>query len=345
MANARLDQNSFLIRLALLLGACMVALLVAMPVQAYRAIHVVQPGESLSEIAAYYGVAMADLAAANGIGNSDYIYTGQQLVIPDGSDGYNADLSSERGSGGSDYVTVGRGDSLSLIAALNGMTTNELMQLNGLSNPNHVWIGQQLLVYAGGGGSNEVSSAYPIVATDGSIHVVQRGETLSHVARRYGLSVQQLMIMNGLTNPNHVYSGQQLQVVGGSTPQVDSSNVPPAGSKRIDVNLANQTLTAWYGDTMILNTTISSGTAYAPTVTGRYTIGRKYTSQRMVGLGYDIPDVPWVMYFWDGYAFHGAYWHNNFGTQMSHGCVHLRPSEAEYLFNWADPGTEVYVHW
>lgn len=341
MANARLDQNSFLIRLALLFVACMVALLVAMPVQAYSATHVVQPGESLSEIAVYYGVTMADLAAANGIGNRDYIYTGQQLVIPDGSDGYSSDLSSG-GGGGSDYVTVGRGDSLSLIAALNGMTTSELMQLNGLSNPNHVWIGQQLLVSTGSGAS---SSAYAAVSSDGSIHVVQRGQTLSQIAQRYGLSVQQLMGINGLSNPNHVYVGQELQVVGGSSPAVDSSYAPATGGKRIEVNLANQTLTAWYGDSVALNTTISSGTDYAPTVTGRYAIGSKYAVQRMVGPGYDIPDVPWVMYFWDGYAFHGAYWHNNFGTQMSHGCVHLRPSEAEYLFNWADPGTEVYVHW
>jgi len=319
----------------------MLALLAAIPVQAYATTHVVQPGESLSEIAAYYGVTMSALAAANGIGNSDYIYTGQQLVIPDGSDGYSRDLSSGV-SGGSGYVTVGRGDSLSLIAALNGMTTRELMQLNGLSDPNHVWIGQQLLVSHGSGAS---SSAYETVSSDGSVHVVQRGQTLSQIAQRYGLSMQQLMAINGLSNPNHVYVGQELQVVAESSSVIDSSYAPVAGSKRIEVNLANQTLTAWYGGSVVLNTTISSGTDYTPTVTGRYTISSKYPTQRMVGRGYDIPDVPWVMYFWDGYAFHGAYWHNNFGTPMSHGCVHLRPSEAEYLFNWADSGTEVHVHW
>ena len=341
MANTRLDRNFSFMRLSLLLLTCMVALLGALPVQAYAATHVVQPGESLSEIAAYYGITMSALVAANGIGNTDYIYTGQQLVIPEGSDGYNSDVSDGVSAGGG-YVTVGRGDSLSLIAALNGMTTGELMQLNGLSNPNHVWIGQQLLVSNSGGAS---SSAYEAVSGDGSIHVVQHGQTLSQIAQRYGLSIQQLMAINGLSNPNHVYVGQELQVVGGSSLAIDSSYAPAAGGKRIEVNLANQTLTAWYGDSVVLNTTISSGTDYAPTVTGRYAIGSKYAVQRMVGPGYDIPDVPWVMYFWDGYALHGAYWHNNFGTPMSHGCVHLRPSEAEYLFNWADSGTEVYVHW
>ena len=100
-----------------------------------------------------------------------------------------------------------------------------------------------------------------------------------------------------------------------------------------------------YGDTVVLNTIISSGTAATPTVTGSFRIGNKYPAQRMIGPGYDIPNVPSVMYFWQGYAIHGAYWHNNFGTPMSHGCVHLTPGEASYLYNWADVGTEVYVHY
>lgn len=334
------QHKSSILRFVALLATLFVTLLTT-PVQANSPVHTVQPGESLSEIAAAYGVTMSALIAENGIGNSDYIYTGQQLVIPDGSGGYSSN--SYSGDGGS-YVTVGRGDSLSLIAALNGMTVNELMQLNGLSNPNNVWIGQRLLV-SGGGGSNAAVSSDDTVTSDGSIHVVQRGETLSHVARRYGLSIQQLMNMNNLSNPNHVYVGQQLYVLGGSPGDVDTSYAPAAGYKRIDVNLSTQTLTAWYGDTVVMNTLISSGTAYAPTVTGRFSIGNKYPAQRMMGPGYDIPDVPYVMYFWESYALHGAYWHNNFGTPMSHGCVHLTPGEAAYLYNWADVGTEVYVHY
>jgi LysM repeat protein len=307
------------------------------PARAYSATHVVQPGESLSEIAAAYGVTMSALMAANNIGNSDYIYSGQRLVIPGGDSGYSSSY-----SGSGSYVTVSRGDSLSLIASLNGMTVNELMQLNGLSNPNHVWIGQRLLVRGGGSAS---ATSYNTVASDGSIHIVRRGETLSHVAQRYGLSIQQLMAMNNLSNPNHVYVGQRLYVVGGSAGGVDRSYAPSAGYKRITVNLSAQTLTAWQGDSVVLNTLISSGTAATPTVTGTFRIGNKYPAQRMIGPGYDVPNVPSVMYFWQGYAFHGAYWHNNFGTPMSHGCVHLTPGEAAYLYNWADVGTEVYVHY
>ena len=315
----------------------LVAVLAAMPARASSATHVVQPGESLTEIAVAYGVTMNALIAANGIGNTDYIYTGQQLVIP----GSGGDYSSSYSDGGN-YVTVGRGDSLSLIAALNGMTTSELMQLNGLSDPDNVWIGQRLRVSGGGG---VAATTYETTTSDGSVHVVQRGETLSHVARRYGLSIQQLMAMNNLSNPNHVYVGQQLYVVGGSAASTNATYAPAAGSRRIDVNLSTQTLTAWQGNTVVLNTLISSGTDYTPTVTGYFTIGMKYPKQRMMGPGYDIPDVPSVMYFWESYAFHGAYWHNNFGTPMSHGCIHLTPGEAAYLYNWAEVGTEVHVHY
>ena len=122
-------------------------------------------------------------------------------------------------------------------------------------------------------------------------------------------------------------------------------SAPASGYRYIEVNLSAQTLTAWQGDTAVLYTSVSTGTWATPTVTGRFSIGTKYTAQRMTGPGYDLPGVPWVMYFYGGYAIHGTYWHNNFGTPMSHGCVNMRTDEAAFLYNWAPPGTEVYVHY
>ena len=68
------------------------------------------------------------------------------------------------------------------------------------------------------------------------------------------------------------------------------------------MNLSNQTLTAWQGDVPILYTSVSTGTYHTPTVTGRYAINTKLSSQRMMGPGYDLPGVPWVMYFYSGYV-------------------------------------------
>lgn len=117
----------------------------------------------------------------------------------------------------------------------------------------------------------------------------------------------------------------------------------------IDVNLTTQTLTAYEGDVPVLTTLISSGLARTPTVTGQFRIYLTYTSQTMDGrrLGYNyyLENVPYVMYFYKDYALHGTFWHNNFGTPMSHGCVNMRTSDAEWLFYWASIGTLVNVHY
>ena len=63
----------------------------------------------------------------------------------------------------------------------------------------------------------------------------------------------------------------------------------------------------------------------------------------MRGRGYDIPNVPYAMYFYRGYAIHGAFWHNRFGTPVSHGCVNLRVYQARKLFRWTNHGTLVIV--
>ncbi|MEZ4869928.1 MAG: LysM peptidoglycan-binding domain-containing protein [Caldilineaceae bacterium] len=327
--------------------ALLIALLSIQPVLAASTVHVVQPGESLSEIAVSYGVSMSALAAANNITNANHVYVGQRLTIPGSDGGYSADTSSNDSSGA--YVTVGRGDSLSLIASLNGMTTEELMALNGLTNPNHVLVGQRLRVNGNAGNttasSTTASSSYPSPLTNAITYVVQPGDSLSQIAKNHGMTVQALMEANGLSNSNYVWVGQQLQVENSSIARgADATYAPPAGQKRIVVDLSDQTLTAWSGDTIVLYTSISSGVMSSPTVTGHYRIYLKLRTQHMVGPGYDIDNVPWVMYFWDEYAFHGADWHNNFGMPMSHGCVHLRDSEAELLYKWAEIGTDVYVN-
>jgi lipoprotein-anchoring transpeptidase ErfK/SrfK len=88
---------------------------------------------------------------------------------------------------------------------------------------------------------------------------------------------------------------------------------------------------------------VSTGLWGTPTVQGDYRIYWKLTSQTMSGPGYYLPGVPWVMYFYQGYAIHGTYWHNNFGQPMSHGCVNLPTDQAEWFFRWAEVGTPVHV--
>jgi lipoprotein-anchoring transpeptidase ErfK/SrfK len=117
------------------------------------------------------------------------------------------------------------------------------------------------------------------------------------------------------------------------------------GKRWIDVDLSQQRVYAYEGDTVVNSFVVSTGTWQTPTVTGQFNIWIKLKSTTMAGPGYHLPNVPWVMYFYKGYGLHGTYWHNNFGTPMSHGCVNLTISDAEWLYNFASVGTLVNVHY
>lgn len=118
---------------------------------------------------------------------------------------------------------------------------------------------------------------------------------------------------------------------------------PPFPGRWIRVDLSDQELVAYEGERPVLRTLVSTGRPQTPTVLGTYRIYLKLRSQTMTGPGYRLPHVPYVMYFYKGYALHGTYWHNNFGRPMSHGCVNLPTSIAEQLYHWAEIGTPVVV--
>lgn len=122
---------------------------------------------------------------------------------------------------------------------------------------------------------------------------------------------------------------------------------PPVGNgvRWIEVNLSEQRVYAWEGSVLMKSFIVSTGTWRTPTVTGSFSIWNKTRIQTMSGPGYSLPNVPWVMYFYKDYGFHGTYWHNNFGTPMSHGCVNMTIPDAQWLYNWASYGTTVNVHY
>jgi lipoprotein-anchoring transpeptidase ErfK/SrfK len=117
------------------------------------------------------------------------------------------------------------------------------------------------------------------------------------------------------------------------------------GERWIDVDLTNQKIIAYQGKNLQNSFPVSTGTWQHPTVTGQYQIYVKYVYADMAGPGYYLPNVPYVMYFYKGYGIHGTYWHNNFGTPMSHGCINLRTEDAAWIFNWSSIGTMVNIHY
>jgi len=136
-----------------------------------------------------------------------------------------------------------------------------------------------------------------------------------------------------------------------------------ADERWIEVNLTEQTLSAYEGDRLVFATLISSGDERFPTEKGLFRLWMKVGNGKMSGGEddsdrYFVEDVPWHMYFYKSFGIHTAYWHDFFGLPNSHGCVNVSPKDALWLFEWtspqsrsnwqkasqADPGTWVWVH-
>jgi len=191
-------------------------------------------------------------------------------------------------------------------------------------------------------------------------YTIRPGDTLGTIAQAYAVPAEDLIVANAITDPNMLYVGQVLIIPGPSTgptppsPEVDPSQPTPIPSplspsmvseaRWIDVDLAEQSLTAYEGTVPVHTTLVSTGLPTTPTPVGQFRIWIKLRYDDMAGPGYYIEDVPYVMYFHEGYGLHGVTWHGNFGHPMSHGCVNLPTSEAEWLFNWTEVGTLVNIH-
>jgi len=233
----------------------------------------------------------------------------------------------------SSIYIVQPGDTLIRISVRHGVSVSQLASANGLRWNSWVYVGQQLVIP----GDTEGSTQPPGATT----YIVQRGDTLTRIAARHGVSVSRLARANGLRWNSWVYVGQRLTVPGGTRPPAPHS----PGERWIDVNLSTQTLTAYAGDWPVYTVAVSTGLPHTPTPVGQFRIWIKLRYDDMQGPGYYLRDVPYVMYFYKGYGLHGTYWHDNFGTPMSHGCVNLSNADAEWLFNWASVGTRVATHY
>lgn len=139
--------------------------------------------------------------------------------------------------------------------------------------------------------------------------------------------------------------GNRVLVAGGSVPRSAVRlafhrhrplSVPP-GRPWVHVDLREQVLTAYEGDKWVLATLISSGRAGHVTLPGTFRVQQKVAHTAMSRSKYFVDEVPFIQYFNKSQALHGAFWHDNFGTPVSHGCVNLSIADALWLFDWSKP--------
>ncbi|MEO2155589.1 MAG: LysM peptidoglycan-binding domain-containing protein, partial [Acidimicrobiales bacterium] len=171
---------------------------------------VVQRGDSLSAIAAEYGVTLSALIEANNITDPNTVHVGQELLVP----GATRPITPT----GPVIVTVRSGDSLSKIAAEHGVSVSALMIQNSITDPDRLSVGQQLTIP---GSMPPTSTLPPLIVT------VVSGDSLSAIAAAHGVTVSALMDANGITNPNLLSVGQELRIPGRFAPPIYSIDYGP----------------------------------------------------------------------------------------------------------------------
>lgn len=161
--------------------------------------YTVKRGDTLGKIAMQYGTTVQEIAQINGIQNVNLIYPGQVLRIHTNSNIHG----SESNSTGKTYYTIKRGDTLWGIARRYGTTVQNLVKWNNIQNPNLIYPGQRLILYGNFRNSSNNNYAY---------YTVQKGDTLWRIARRYRTCPKRIARLNGITNPNLIYSGLVLKI-------------------------------------------------------------------------------------------------------------------------------------
>jgi LysM repeat protein len=257
-------------------------------VVAVSADYEVQKGDTLSSIAALYGVKTSELITANGITNPDLIRIGQILIIPGQT------------SAGAGAHVVAAGDTLAAIAARYGTTVNAIASANNLSDPNLIRPGQQLVI-PGASDPSATAAASAAPVAEGQTHTVSAGETLASIAAQYGTTVEALTSANGISDTSMIYVGTVLRLSGSGF--VAEATTSPASVYTVVAGDSLATVAARYGITV--DALVSANNLADP---------------NLIRIGQEL-DVPTAMTSWVC-PVPGASYFNDWGFPRSGGRFH-----------------------
>ncbi len=313
--------------------------------------HVVQQGETLYRIGLRYGVSYNELAAVNGLSDANQVYAGQVLTIPSGeAQGENVPVNQEDAPemGAETAVegvhTVVRGETLYSISRKYNVSVAALADANHLINPTHITIGQQLILP----GAPTAATGYTPDGVAGT-HVVARGETLTSIGSRYGVSPWALAQVNNISNPALLYAGQILTIPTEGA-LADGSVVET--NKRIVVDISEQRTYVYEGDQLLWTYVVSTGLPGTDTWRGEFKILTKLPNA--YAETWDLQMPYWLGFYWAGPLQNGFHalpilsngvrlWEGLLGRPASYGCVILGDADAQQLYNWAEIGIPVTV--
>ena len=296
-------------------------------------VHVVERGETLAAIAARYGVTVTNLMRWNSLRNPNVIYAGQRLIV-----GQNSAAGAAPAAGGGVHVVL-RGQTLGAIARKYGVSVEALRAANGLRG-DVIFVGQRLRIPAAGAGTGTGGSA--------QYHVVQSGETLEGIARRYGTTANSLAKINNLANASLIRIGQRLLIAGSA----EAAQPAVRGRKKIVVDISEQRCWRYEGEVM-LNTWRCSTGRNNSTATGNFRVQSKL--RRAFGSTWNIWMPYWLGIYWAGSTENGIHglpweattgrrtWAGLVGTPITYGCVMLNDAVMKEMWEWADIGTAVVI--
>jgi len=340
--------------------------------------YVVLAGDTLTAIAARFDLAIWDLRQLNGLLDTNAIIVGQELVlsetVPDAPEPAPVDTPtpepvpvSPETAPTQDTYTVQRGDNLTQIAARFGMTVAEISRLNSIAYPSQIYVGQVLILAEIAPDTPEpapvdtptptateippaaepTATVSPETAPTQDTYTVQRGDNLTQIAARFGMTVAAISRLNGIANPSQIYVGQVLRLTG-------TAPAPTGAGKLIVVDLSDQHMWAYEGDQLVYSFVISTGAAPSYTVAGEFRIQSKIPNA--YASTWDLWMPHWMGIYWAGSMENGIHalpilsngqtlWAGYLGTPISYGCIVLGTQEAAQLYNWAVIGTPLSIRY